>query len=272
MKRHWVVWICGALAVLLVGLSAAPVEGQRRRHDDGFRRYDAPRLFLDVGLLVADPVGEFADFVDDGIGIGGGLAYALDPAGVLRVRLDGGFLVYGHERQRVCVSDLIGCRVLADLTTSNHIAFADIGAEVGVNLGPIRPYVGLSRGISYFETSSSLDGIDDYDESILNTTNFDDLVWGWKSRAGLQFQVSRGRTPVYLDVGAIYHENGQAEYLTEGDIQDNPDGSITVFPVFSEANLVTMQFGVSVGLGGRGHHDDYYDDYERDRRRRRGRR
>ncbi len=270
MKRHWVVGLGGVLAVLLVGVSVAPLEGQRHRRGDYFDSYSQPRVFLDLGLLVADPVGEFADFVDDGVGLGGGVAFAVDPAGILRLRLDGGFLVYGHESHEVCVSDRVGCRILADLTTTNQIAHADFGAEVGVNVGPVRPYVGLSRGLSYFETSSSLDGVDDYDhESFLNTTNFDDLVWGWKSRAGLQFRVSRGRTPVYLDVGAVYHENGVAEYLTEGDIQDNADGSITVFPVLSEANLVTMKVGVSIGIGGRDHYDDDYRDYERDRRRRR---
>ncbi|MEZ4414177.1 MAG: hypothetical protein R3E10_00330 [Gemmatimonadota bacterium] len=256
------------LVVGLVAAFAAPVQAQRFRGEPRFDTWREPRLFLDLGLLVGDPVGEFSEFVDDGWGIGGGLGYAIDPAGIFRVRVDGGVLVYGRERQEVCISDLVGCRVIADLTTTNQIAFADLGAEVGIDLGGVRPYVGVARGLSYFQTTSSLNGVDDFErDGVFDTTNFDDLVWGWKSRAGLQFRVSRGRTPVYLDVSAIYHENGEAEYLTEGDIQDNPDGSITVFPVFSEANLVTFQMGVSIGLGGSSR--DHYDEGPPRRRRRR---
>ena len=40
----------------------------------------------------------------------------------------------------------------------------------------------------------------------------------------------------------------QAEYLREGDIQDNPDGSITLFPVRSDTDLLTFHVGFSVGI------------------------
>jgi hypothetical protein len=62
-----------------------------------------------------------------------------------------------------------------------------------------------------------------------------------------------GRTsggPVLVDIGAEYHRNGVAEYLRRGDILDHPDGTITLFPNRTEANLVTFQVGVSFGLGG----------------------
>ncbi|MCA9737310.1 MAG: hypothetical protein R3E98_18590 [Gemmatimonadota bacterium] len=255
---------CAVGLVVLVLASAAPAEAQRYGREMRFDERSDPRLFLDLGFVAGDPVGEFSQFVDDGWGLGTGLAWAVDPAGLFRVRVGGGFLVYGHERQEVCISDRLGCRVLADLTTTNSILYADLGAELGVDLGAVRPYVGVGRGLSYFVTSSSLNGPDDYD-GLFDTTNFDDLVWGWRSRAGLQLQVSHGRTPVYLDLSANYHENGRAEYLTEGDIVDNPDGSITLYPVLSEANLVTFQVGVSIGLGGG-------DDGPRRERRRRPRR
>ncbi len=53
-------------------------------------------------------------------------------------------------------------------------------------------------------------------------------------------RVSTGRTPVWLDFGVERHENGVAEFLTKGDIIDHPDGSITVLPNRSEANLVDV--------------------------------
>lgn len=265
----------GAFAMAaLLSIGAAEAEAQYndrwdRDYDRRGDRWDKPRVFIGGGLTFADPVGEFALAVDDGWGIDANVRVALDPVGLVSLRMDAGFLNYGNERQSVCISLTVGCRIVTDLVTRNNIAYLDAGPEIGFDLGPIRPYAGVSAGISYFATTSSLQDFDDYDYDYdaFNTTNFDDLVLAWRARTGLQVRVGGRRNPVYLDFGAVYHENGEAEYLTEGDIQDNADGSITVFPTFSEANLVTFQFGVSVGVGGG---DDYDDDY--DRRRRRGRR
>ncbi len=234
------------------------------------RQNEQPRVFVGGGLSFADPVGEFASFVQDGWGVDGNVRVAVDRLGLLSMRMGAGFVQYGHERQAVCLNLTVGCRIVTDLVTTNNIAYLDAGPEIGFNLGPLRPYAGVSAGITYFNTSSSLqdyDGYDYYDS--FDTTNFDDLVLAWRARTGMQVRVGGGRNPVYLDFSAVYHENGTAEYLTEGDIQDNADGSITVFPTFSEANLVTFQFGVSVGLGGG--RDDHDNDYDR-RRGRRGRR
>ena len=57
-----------------------------------------------------------------------------------------------------------------------------------------------------------------------------------------------GHRPVYLDLGVEQHHNGIANYLTRGDIVDHPDGSVTIYPNRSEANLMTFRLGVSVGL------------------------
>ncbi len=256
-------------ALLLTGLALAvvvtPAEAQRRY--DGFDRRE-PRVFVGGGLTFADPVGDFALFVDDGWGFDAHLRMAADPLGLVSLRLNAGFIQYGRERQTVCLSITVGCRILTDLVTTNNIAYLDAGPEIGVNFGALRPYAGLSAGFAYFETSSSLTDFDDWnhDYDVFETTNFDDLVLAWRARTGVQLRVGGRGNPVFLDFATVWHNNGEAEYLTRGDIQDHPDGSITVFPTYSEANLVTYQVGVSVGLGGRGGGDD--DDRRRRRRRR----
>ncbi len=67
--------------------------------------------------------------------------------------------------------------------------------------------------------------------------------------AGLELRVSNGRNPVWLDFGADYHHNGVANYLREGDIVDQPDGSIVIFPNRGEANLWSFRLGATVGIG-----------------------
>lgn len=199
------------------------------------------------GLIFAQPVGEFGDFIDGSFGAGGHFILNLDRDGVLGLRADGGFVIYGRERKRVCLSTTVGCRIQVDLTTTNNIAFASIGPQVGVPTGPVQPYVNASIGFSYFSTRSSVSGANDSDEQF-QTTNFDDITFAWQAGTGLRIPVSTARTPISIDFGARYNTNGRVEYLRRGDIIDQPDGSITLEPQRSQADLVTFVLGVSVGV------------------------
>lgn len=205
------------------------------------------RGYAGGGLIAAQPVGEFGRFIDWGFGAGGHFVWNLERSGALGVRVDGGFVNYGRERQRVCLSTTVGCRIQVDLTTTNDIAFGSIGPQIALSRGPVQPYVNASVGFAYFSTSSSVEGVDDNDDEF-NTTNFDDLTFAWQAGAGLRIPVSMARLPVFIDVGARYNTNGSVEYLREGDIIDHPDGSITLTPQRSDADLVTYVLGVSIGL------------------------
>jgi hypothetical protein len=123
--------------------------------------------------------------------------------------------------------------------------------------GPIEPYLYASFGFTYFVTSTSLRGTNDL-ESFASSTNFSDGMLAWRGGGGLRMRLSSGRTPVSLDVGLERHQNGVAEFLTKGDIIDHPDGSITVLPNRSEANLVTFRMGVSVGIPHKRQQPRYY--------------
>lgn len=205
------------------------------------------RGYAGGGLIGAQPVGEFGDFIDWGFGAGGHFVWNLDRSGALGVRVDGGFVNYGRERDRVCLSTTVGCRIEVDLTTTNDIAFASIGPQIALPTGPVQPYANASIGFSYFSTSSSVSGVDDHDDEF-NTTNFDDITFAWQAGAGLRVPVSMARLPVFIDAGARYNTNGSVEYLRQGDIIDHPDGSITLMPQRSDADLVTYVIGVSVGI------------------------
>ena len=51
-----------------------------------------------------------------------------------------------------------------------------------------------------------------------------------------------------LDLGATYVRNGAVNYLREGDIIANSDGTFTLQPVRSDADFVVLQLGLSFGL------------------------
>lgn len=227
----------GVLIFGLLAMAASEVDGQR---------IPAPRGFAGVSFIAADAVGEMGTVVDRGYGLEIAGGAAMDRGGHLRLRGDAGFLVYGVERIRYCE---FGCRVSSDLTTVNSIFFAGVGPEVVLAHGAIEPYLHGTAGFSWFVTSSSLDDNDGYGP-YLQTTNYSDVVFGWKYGGGLRFRLGGGHRPVYLDLGVDRHDNGLADYLTRGDIVDNPDGSVTIYPNRSDADLMTFRFGVSVGFPG----------------------
>ncbi len=198
-------------------------------------------------FVVALPTGELADQID----VGGGFALNgklnLVSSGALRLRLDGGFVQYGRETREVCFSSTVGCRIQLDLTTENSIAYGGIGPELMLPSGALRPYINAGIGFSYFETASHLDGVDD-EQSFARTRQFDDASLAFTGGGGFYIPLRIRETPVSIDLGARYHRNGVVSYLREGDITDNPDGSISFTPTRTRADLVTLQLGVSVGF------------------------
>lgn len=197
-------------------------------------------------LLFAFPVGEFEENVDFGFGLGVHGRIELDPSGLFSLRGDLGFINYGNETIRICVTQ--PCRVTGDLTTSNNIFLLGVGPELGLGSGPVRVYGNVGIGFSYFATTSSVSGNNNFGDPFAEDTNFDDITFAWTAGSGIEVRIWSGRVPVSLDLGARYHGNGEARYLRRGDIEDEPDGSVTLHPRQSETNLWTMSLGVSVGL------------------------
>jgi opacity protein-like surface antigen len=161
------------------------------------------------------------------------------------VRVDGGLVRYGSEARQICLPN---CRVQFDVNTTNDIAYGSIGPEVVWPAGRVRPYATAGIGGSYFSTSSHLDGVDD-DTDIGRTTNFSDATLAVTAGGGVYVPIATRRANVVLDFGVRYHRNGTARYLREGDVQDNPDGTIAFTPTRSAADLVTFMVGVSVEFG-----------------------
>ena len=228
------------LAVAVLGLAApSALAAQARLHS-------GPARFTGGGTLVAvQPLGEFGDHVDAGVGLGAHGLLRLDRAGALTVRFDGGFAIYGSERVRVA-NPLTG-RVTLEVETTNNIGTFGVGPQIMVPSGRVRPYANAGVGVAWFFTRSVLKGGDRNGTPFAETTNEQDATLAWTGGGGLYIPLSmRGRT-VSLDVGARYHGNGTATYLTEGGIVDNPAGSVTETPFRTRADFVAYHLGVSVG-------------------------
>ena len=233
-----------ATALTLAPLAVAPAA----RAQGAAPRTPLPsRTFLGLDALVAAPQGEFDSYVGVGGGLGGHLLYRLDRTGALALRVDGGFIRYGHERKRGCFGGVGGCRIQLDVNTDNNILLFGVGPQIMVPDGRFRPYLTGTAGLAYFFTESSLSGPDEADR-FARTNNFDDATFAWTAGGGIYIPLRRRAHPISLDLGARYHGNGEARYLREGSITDNPDGSITISPIRSQANFVIFHLGAVVGL------------------------
>lgn len=208
-------------------------------------------MYAGGALILAQPMGEFDEYVGLGGGADGFFRFPFDEAGVVSLRAQLGFVNYGNETQRVCLSETVGCRIQVDLTTSNNIFLFGIGPELAVPAGPLRLYANGTAGFSYFSTDSNVEGTSDV-EPFASTRNFGDGGFAWSAGGGLQVHLTetdRG-VSIALDIGASLQKNGQREYLTEGGITDLPDGSIRLDVLRSDADLLLWRLGVAVGFGG----------------------
>lgn len=228
------------VALLLVTATPAAAQNYREVTESG-----PPRALFGLNFQVAFPQGEFADFVGTGYGIGGNLTWFLDQHRRTGVRLFGSWIEYGRSTERIPFPGLPGIDV--DLTTSNSIYSFGVGPEFHLARGAVRPYLHGAIGGSYFVTTTSAEGSDNT-SSFARSTNFSDWTWAYYGGGGLQFQVSHGRSPVFIDGGLRYQSHGRTRYLREGSIQPAPGGGITFDPIESETDLLIVHLGVQIGL------------------------
>ncbi len=178
------------------------------------------RVTLGLAGTLARPVGEFQRFVDWGGGAAMYGVFNLDRGRHLGLRVDGSFVVYGHERYEAPLTHTIP-RIVVDVTTDNFVASFGVGPQLTMGRGWLRPYVYGTAGLSYFATVSSLSGTADSDR-FASTTNFDDATLQLTGGAGVLIRLTRARHPVLLDLSVQQTLNGEAEYLRRGGIIDRP--------------------------------------------------
>ncbi len=204
------------------------------------------RSLLGINGVLARPVGEFQNFVDWGGGIDLYGVINTSRRGPLGIRIDGSFLVYGHETMRQPLSNTIR-RVTVDVDTDNLIGSLGVGPQLTLGQGALRPYVYGTVGFSYFATVSSAKGTADVG-AFASSTNYDDVTAALTAGGGLLLRLSHGKHPVSLDLSAQKTYHGETTYLREGSLLESPDGSISFIPIRSETNLVTFRVGIAIGV------------------------
>lgn len=208
-----------------------------------------PRFVVFGDVVASKPKGEFADYVDQGFGFNAGGMLRLDPAGMFGVRAEVGGLQYGRERMPAAFS--FSGRVTADVVTTNMIGWLGIGPQFTFPAGPIRPYANAAFAITNFRTTSSIEDRQT-SETFATTENASDFSSAVVFGGGVYIPIGGRASTAMLTLGGKYYYGGEATYLPEGGIQDNDDGSVTLFPARTKTDFVIWQLGVSVGIPTRG--------------------
>ncbi len=236
--------------VLLVLVTVFPgsVDGQNPQGEEQQEEGGGTeRLTLGMNLGAAILQGDFAANVPPG---GGHFQVGFDATGrissLFGIRLAGGFINYGKEIIAVRLFDETD-RVSSHLTTRNNILSVGIGPQVDFSTGRIRPYVNGFFGVGYFYTDTRLAmGGQDLEGS--STTNFNDWVMGYGIGGGVKIHVLKSRgVPIFISFDTQYRMHDQTEYLVEGSIVDDREGS-RVRSLVSDADFFLIGLGVSVGL------------------------
>jgi hypothetical protein len=235
------------VALALASSQAALATSAEAQVMDGVANPKPSRAAVGFSFVVAQPLAEFHDNVSSAFGGEGHVVFRQSENSVLGLRLEGGFLTYGHERKRVPLSSTLGGRINVDLNTNNNIALFGAGPQLMSPRGLVRPYVHGTAGLTYFFTESSVDGADDT-FAFAQTTNQHDAAFAWGGGGGIFIPLPVANHLVSIDLGARYLNTGKVSYLKEGGIQDNADGSITLFPSNTRATMITYRLGVSFGV------------------------
>lgn len=233
--RHLVSFVVGLLA------SSSVLAGQEARATAPDSTPSVPRWHVGAAFDVGQPVGDLKQQVSNAVGPQAHLLLRLDRRGNSALRLQASWLNYGQESQKVCLGATPGCRVQTNVSSTNNIFSLSAGPEFSAPLGMFRLYGHGLVGVSRFSTMSSL-GAGILPDIVAADENFGDAGFFWSGGGGIQLPLGKQSA---LDLGVAYQGHGTREYLTEGGITDNPNGSLSFNVKRSAADLVAVRIGFS---------------------------
>jgi len=216
------------MAVLGLAAITAPLCAQRSALREV--SYGGGNGSFGVDFVIAEPRGDFrrTGNVAAGLGLNGVTA-----GHMLGVRIDGSWMVYDVTHQGYGVS------------TTSQIGTIMLGPQVTLGRGPMRFYGFLVGGGSLFWSNAS------YQDSCgCSSSDFldGDLTFSRSAGAGMLLALSRGRTPISIDVGVREVRHDRVAYVPANGLTDNGDGTFSATRVETPVFMRVWQLGVSIGI------------------------
>ena len=211
------------------------------------------RYTAGVAGAYGQPLREFGDNVRQGFGLDGFGTLGLDSQGIFSLKAEVGYLRLNKKTEPFLASTGFGVIELESETTSG-ILMLGAGPQLAVPSGPLRPYIGGTVGFARFATNTAV-VIPSYEsttgqrETLDQRTVSSDFILSLTASGGVRFALPFFGRGVLGDLGARWHRNGEAEYVSsEGVIYDG-SGRPTITPTRSEADFLVYRLGVVFPLG-----------------------
>ncbi|HEV8264580.1 MAG TPA: hypothetical protein VGQ06_06490 [Gemmatimonadales bacterium] len=218
------------MTVLSLALCAASLAAQRSA-----LREVRNRGYAGINLVVAQPLDDFRRTGGVSAGLTGFAVMPLGRSARMGLRIDGSYMVYESDYRGYGIS------------TTSSIGSLALGPQITLGEGPIRPYAFATLGGSLFWTSLSDQGYCGcYDDDVFYLNGR--FTTATQLGTGVMMVLSRGHTPVSLDLGVRDLRHAQVRYVPVGGITDNGDGTYTVDRVETPVRMRVYQIGVSVGI------------------------
>ncbi len=200
-------------------------------------------------LHLASPTGDFKKNIDFGVGVGGYGIRWLDARSRVGLRAGGALTIYDTYQERIPVSPIVP--IDQTLLTSHGLVALDLGPQLQLSVGRVRPFARAGVGGAFFFTDSQLGNSNcDANDTCLYTLNHHDLTWSWSAGGGLAVLVRDGYTPISVEAEISFRGNGNTRYLF-GELPPHygeRDRDWGRFATEGEANFTSFRLGASFGV------------------------
>jgi len=211
------------MAVLGLTIIVSPLSAQRSA-----LREVGNRGSFGANVVVAQPLGSFRNTGNVAAGIS---VWGVTSGGTLALRVDGGWMLYDSQNQGYGIS------------TISQIGTLGAGPQVTLGQGALRFYGFATVGGSLFWSSvnSSCGCRSNYflDGHFTTTTS---------AGGGVLLGLSRGRTPIAIDLGVRGVRHDRVKYVPAGGFTQNADGSFSAQQVETPVEQRVFQVGIAIGL------------------------
>jgi hypothetical protein len=183
---------------------------------------------IGANLVVAQPLAAFRNTGSTAAGIS---IWGVTSGGTLALRVDGGWMLYDSDYQGYGVS------------TVSQIGTLGAGPQLTFGGSALRFYGFATIGGSFFWSSVNSGcgcNSDSFLDGHFTTTT--------SAGGGILLGVSRGRTPIAIDLGVRGVHHDRVKYIAAGSLTQNSDGTFSAQQVETAVDQRVFQVGISVGL------------------------
>ncbi|HEV7991418.1 MAG TPA: hypothetical protein VGP25_06305 [Gemmatimonadaceae bacterium] len=210
------------------------------------------RITVGAAGIYGQPVGEFSQNVRRAFGLDGFGTLGLDSRGIFSLRGELGYQQYASKSEPFLVSSGFGLFELESETKSGVLTMG-IGPQLSAPAGPVRPYVAGTVGFARFATSTAINIPSDRSQSgstetLDQQTISSDFIRSLAATAGIAFEVPAFGRGLQIDVGARYHWNGRARYVSSEGVVYNGTGTPTVTATESQADFIVYRLGIVIPI------------------------